>query len=174
MSRPEYVELGYVARAHGLKGDVRLKLYNEATEIFEISNHVYLIGPGEQPIRRIGVVSCRPGGSERLTRFKGTDDRNAADALVGAKVLVSRAQLPPLEPDEYYHFELIGLKAIDASGDPVGVLEDVYSGPSNDVYVIRLTGGQELLVPAIGAFVGTIDVDAGTITILNLSELLED
>lgn len=174
MSRPEYVELGYIARAHGLRGDVRIKLYNEASEIFDVVKHVYLSGPGEQPLRKIGVLSIRPGGSERLARLKGAEDRNAADALVGAKVLVAREQLPPLEPDEYYHFELIGLKVVDESGAGLGVVEDVFAGPSNDIYTVRLTDGREVLVPAIGVFIGDIDLSAGTMVLLNLPELLED
>lgn len=174
MSRLDFVELGYVQRAQGLKGEVRLRLYNEASELLDSVDHLFLRGPGELPLRRVDILNGRMAGKDRVATFKGSADRTAAEALVGAVVLAKRDQLPPLGPEEYYHFELIGLSAIDDAGEPIGKLEEVYSGQSNDIYVVRGPRVGELLVPAIGEFVGSINLAEGTITILQLGSLLDE
>src|SRR5215210_4764848 len=101
------IALAAVAGAHGVKGEVRLKLFSDSVE--SLSRHKKLfIGDAE---RRL--LSVREGGKTAVARFEGVADRAAAEALRGSLVEVDRTALAPLEDGEYYHADLIGLAAVD-------------------------------------------------------------
>lgn len=167
------IEIGYVARSQGLHGEVRVRLYNEQSTLLDEVDSVRAEGPDGAPPRILQIESVRGGGKGLIVGFEGIADREAADRLVGAKLWVDRAQLPALEDGEYYHFELIGLKVIDEQGRALGTLEEVYDLPSNDVYVVRGKVVGELMVPALENFIGAIDMEARTLTLKNVDELLE-
>lgn len=175
MERPEQLELGYVRRAHGVRGELRVKLYNEGSALLEDLTHVWVRRREQLSLERRVVRSVRAaGGGERLISLEGIQTKEQSDALVGASLWVERSQLPPLGPDEYYHLELVGLTVLDEHGAPVGKLEEVLEGVAHDVYVVRGAHVGELLVPATGTHVGTIDLQAGTLRLQCLSDLLGD
>jgi 16S rRNA processing protein RimM len=80
-----------------------------------------------------------------------------AHRLVGAKLCVSESRLPPLDSDEFYWYQLIGLEVVSTDGTKLGILEEIIETGSNDVYVVRL-GGEEILVPATQEVVHEIDL----------------
>lgn len=172
MARPAWIEIGYVARSHGLRGAVRVRLYNASSKALEEVPVVHLEGPGEKPRRSYKIVAVRLSGEFGILELEDVSDRTRADALIGAKVWVSREALSPLEADEYYHFELIGLRAMDEAGVELGRLEEIFSTPANDIYVVRGRAG-ELMVPAIAEHVQKVDLEAGTITLARVADLIE-
>lgn len=103
------IALAAVAGAHGIKGEVRLKLFSEGVESLSIHDKV-MVGGVE---RRL--VSVREGKMP-VARFEGVDDRDSAEALRGQLVEIDRASLPPLGEDEYYFADLIGLTCFSESG----------------------------------------------------------
>lgn len=131
-------------------------------------------GPADRPGRPVEIVSVRPVGAELLIRLSDVVDRTQAETQAGARILVDRSLFPEPEPDEYYHFELIGMTALDEQGNTLGRLDEIIELPGADVYVIR--GGErgELMVPAIGAFVGPIDRQSRRFTVLNVDDLSGD
>lgn len=173
MSAQSRIEIGYVSKSQGLHGEVRVRLYNEQSTLLEEVSEVLVEGPGDRPARKMTIESVRGGGKGLIVGFVGVDDRDAADVMVGAKIWVDRAQLPPLEDGEYYHFELIGLTVLDEQGQKLGTLEEVYNLPGSDVYVVRGKAIGELMVPAVESFIGSIDLSTKTLTLKNVSELLE-
>lgn len=95
-----------------------------------------------------------------LLKFKGIDDRNAADLLRGQTLFVPVDSVPALPEGSWYHFQLIGLSVKE--GDTViGELTDVLSYTANDVYVVKRTDGKELLLPALKSVVKKVDLTAG-------------
>src|SRR3954464_499845 len=110
------IALAAVAGAHGVKGEVRLKLFSDSAE--SLSRHKKLFVGGAE--RRL--LSVREGGKMAVARFEGVADRGAAEALRGLLVEVDRTTLPPLEDGEYYHADLIGLAAVDREGRAVGTV----------------------------------------------------
>jgi 16S rRNA processing protein RimM len=103
-----------------------------------------------------------------LLKLKGCDDRNAAEFLREAVVEVTIDDAVPLENDEYYHFQIVGMQAETEEGQVLGEIVEVLGLPqgANDVYVIHGPFG-EILVPAIDAVVVDLDIEAGRI-VLNL------
>jgi 16S rRNA processing protein RimM len=135
------IALAAVAGAHGVKGEVRLKLFSDSVESLAAHSKLF-VGAVE---RRL--VSVREGGKSAVARFEGVADRAAAEALRGSLVEVDRAALPPLEPGEYYHADLIGMRAVDREGSAVGTVVAVENFGAGDLLEIESEVGGRSLIP---------------------------
>jgi 16S rRNA processing protein RimM len=134
------IALAAVAGAHGVKGEVRLKLFSDSTD--SLSAHAKLYVGGAE----LRLLSIRDSGKTAVARFEGIDDRSAAEALRGSLVEVDRSTLPPLEQGEYYHADLIGLTAIDAQGSAVGTVVAVENYGAGDLLEIEGGNGKRSLI----------------------------
>ena len=134
------IALAAVAGAHGIKGEVRLKLFSDSVESLSQHKKLY-VGDVE---RRL--VSVRDG-KMAVARFEGVSDRGAAEALRGSLVEIDRAALPALSEGEYYHADLIGLAAVDRDGNEVGSVVAVENYGAGDLLEIELEGGKRSLIP---------------------------
>jgi 16S rRNA processing protein RimM len=135
------VTLAAIAGAHGIRGEVRLKLFAAGVE--SIARHrAVRVGA-----RALTLVSVKPGGGGVIARFAEVSDRNAAEALRGELVLVDRDALPPLEDGEYYHADLIGLPCETTEGEPVGTVVAVENFGAGDILEIEQSGGRLTMVP---------------------------
>src|SRR4051795_3522525 len=110
------IALAAVAGAHGVKGEVRLKLFTDSAKTLSVHEKLY-VGNTEQRLQ-----SVRDSGKTAVARIEGVNDRSAAEALRGSLIEVDRTALPPLEKGEYYHIDLIGLPAVDAHGNKLGTV----------------------------------------------------
>ena len=135
------IALAAVAGAHGVKGEVRLKLFSDSIE--SLSRHEKLYVGGAE--RRLIVV--RDAGKTAVARFEGVGDRGAAEALRGSLVEIDRDALPPLEDGEYYHADLIGLPAQDQAGNAVGKVVAVENYGAGDLLEIERENGARSLIP---------------------------
>jgi 16S rRNA processing protein RimM len=135
------IALAAVAGAHGVKGEVRLKLFSDSID--SLSRHQTLYVGGAQ--RRL--LSINDSGKMAVARFEGVDDRSTAEALRGALVEVDRSALPPLEEGEYYHADLIGLEAVNRDGNRVGMVAAVENYGAGDLLEIALPDGKTSLIP---------------------------
>ena len=149
------IALAAVAGAHGVKGEVRLKLFSES--IASLKRHEKLYVGGTE--RRL--VAIREGKAP-VARFAGIDGRSAAEALRGQLVEVDRAALPPLGEDEYYHADLIGLPAASLDGKAVGTVVAVENYGAGDLLEIEDTAGKRSLIPFKA---GIADLEDGRIVI---------
>ena len=148
------IALAAVAGAHGVKGEVRLKLFSESVE--SLSRHEKLFVGGVE--RRL--LSISDGGKTAVARFEGVADRSAAEALRGSPVEVDRSALPPLEEGEYYHADLIGLPALDVHRTPLGTVVAIENYGAGDLLEIEREGGARSLIPFKP---GIADLDDGKI-----------
>ena len=135
------IALAAVAGAHGTKGELRLKLFTDSAE--NLKRHEALFVGGVE--RRL--LSIRDSGKTAVARFDGITDRSAAEALRGSVVEVDRALLPPLEEDEYYHADLVGLAAVDREGKQIGRVTAVENYGAGDLLEIEDAGGKRSLIP---------------------------
>ena len=134
------IALAAVAGAHGVKGEVRLKLFSDSVE--SLARHKKLYVGGTE--RRLLAVR---EGKMAVARFEGVDDRSAAEALRGSLVEVDRCALPPLEDGEYYHADLIGLPALDRDGEALGTVVAVENYGAGDLLEVEASDGKRSLIP---------------------------
>ena len=135
------IALAAVAGAHGVKGELRLKLFSDSVE--SLSRHEKLYVGGAE--RRL--LAIRDGGKTAVARFEGVGDRGAAEALRGSLVEIERDALPVLEEGEYYHADLIGLTAWDLDGKAIGKVVAVENYGAGDLLEIELESGKRSLIP---------------------------
>lgn len=165
-----WIALGMLGKARGLRGDLWLRPYNEATEALEAGVVVRLTL--RDGTRRIAPIEAlEPQGIGFVAHFVGVDDRDAAEALVGATVALQRKDFPPLAAGEYYHCDLPGLRVVALDGADVGTVLRVEAYPTLDALVVATEKG-ELEVPITGDIVRSLDLDA-RVAVVDPS-LLED
>ncbi len=140
------VTLAVIAGAHGVTGEVRLKLFGEgvaALSRFRAFNDSALT-----------VKKLRDDGKGgAIARFAEIADRNAAEALRGTELAVPRSALPALEDGEYYHADLMGLAAVSDGGEPLGLVRFVQNYGAGDILEIVRPDGKTFMVPMIEAAV---------------------
>jgi 16S rRNA processing protein RimM len=135
------VTLAAVAGAHGVGGEVRLKLF--ARDLDSLKRHERLMA-GD---RVLTLISVRPGSAGAIARFAEVADRAAAEALRGQLLAVPRSALPALEEGEYYHADLIGLLCEGADGAPLGAVVAVEHYGAGDLLEIEKPDGKRALIP---------------------------
>ena len=135
------VALAAVAGAHGVKGEVRLKLFSDS--IASLTQHAKVFVGGVE--RRL--LGIRDGGKTAVARFEGIADRTAVEALRGQLVEVDRADLPPLEEGEFYHADVLGLPCVDRDGQAVGIVAAVENFGAGDLIEVELPNGRRSLIP---------------------------
>lgn len=135
------IALAAVAGAHGVKGELRLKLF--ADNAASLAAHEFVFVGGER--RRL--LAVRDQGKNAVARFEGIGERSAAEGLRGSLVEVDRGQLPPLEEGEYYHADLIGLACADRHGAARGTVIAVENYGAGDLLEIEAGDGKRSLIP---------------------------
>ena len=135
------VALAAIAGAHGISGEVRLKLFAEGVD--SLKRHKQVLAGG----RTLTLVSVKPGGIGAIARFAEVGDRNGAEALRGTLLTVPRSALPPLDEGEYYHADLIGLRCESPEGAPLGTIVAVENFGAGDILEIERPDGRRTMVP---------------------------
>jgi 16S rRNA processing protein RimM len=139
VSRP--VTLAAIAGAHGITGEVRLKLFAESLD--SLKRHKAFVA-GD---RVLTITAIRPDKAGAVARFAEIGDRNAAEALRGTLLTVDRASLPPLAPGEYYHADIIGLDVVTTDGVAVGAVTAIENYNAGDILEITRPDGKTVMVP---------------------------
>ena len=152
---PHYLAIGHVVRPFGLRGELRVQLLTEYPERLVRLRTVYL-GPEVEPWTVEGV---RLHQEAALFKLVGCDDRTSADTLRGALVQITLEDAVPLEEDEYYEHQIVGITVMEEDGTLLGKVTEIINTGANDVFVVVGPDG-ELLLPAIESVILEIDLDA--------------
>jgi len=135
------VTLAAVIGAHGVTGEVRLKLFGDGPESLKRYKMLHAGG------RALTLKSVRDGPNGAVARFTELTDRNAAEALRGVALTVPRSALPPLGEGEYYHIDLIGLPCVTDEGDAIGTIVAVENFGAGDILEIGKPDGKRFMAP---------------------------
>jgi len=146
------VVLAAVAGAHGITGEVRLKLFTANIDSLKLHSHFEAAG------RTLTLKTLRPGPQGAVARFAEIGDRTAAEGLRGTLLAVPRASLPALPEGEYYWHDLVGVSVQDETGATVGTVVSVENFGASDILEIEIEGAKRVLVPLVPAAV--LDVGA--------------
>ncbi len=158
MTDPErWLRAGTVGRPHGLDGSFHV--VDGVPELL-VSGGAVVVAERQRVIVRRAGFDARP-----IVRLDGCDDRDGAQALRGAEILVARERAPELEPDEWWAHDLEGCTVHDADVE-VGVVTRLLGLPSCEVLEVdRAGGGPQLLVPLIKDAVRAVDIERRTIDV---------
>lgn len=139
--------VGVIANTHGIKGEVKVYPTTDNLNRFDSLKDV-IIDTGKEHIN-VEVQGVKYFKKMAILKFKGIDNINDVEKYKGKDLLVTRENAVPLEENEYYIADLIDMEVFDENGDRLGILNDVMQTGANDVYVIGLENGRELLLPNI-------------------------
>lgn len=175
LSPDDWIPLAEVAKPHGVKGEVRLKLFNRDSDLLLDRDEVLIrLKDGEE--QEVSVDRARRADDAILMKLYSVDDRDRADELRGAFICVRRRDFPPPNEGEFYVCDAKGARVV-LGETTLGVVKDVMNYPSVDVLVVTAAdGGKDWEVPLVEVFVDpqalTSDLAAGQIA-LKTTEGLE-
>ncbi len=163
-----YMAVGRIVGAHGVHGEIKVRILTDFPERFTPGALLYL----ENESFQREVVSARPHKGMLLIKLSGFQNRTAVEPLRGKHLFIAREEAMPLEEDEYYEDELVGLMVETVEGDLLGELMEVMWTGANEVYIVRGPRG-EILIPAIAQVVQDVDLDQGIMRVALLPGLVD-
>lgn len=174
-TEPTRVELGRVVGAHGLAGQVRVRVFGDGPDNLFSCEEVWLGESRDDP--RAKAYKVHYGGTGRAKEarlgIEGIRDRDAAHALKGQLVLGNVAALSPLADDEFYWHQLVGCRVETDSGELVGTVREIWETGAHDVLVVKDENGRQNLVPTARELAQTIDLKSRRIVVTALPGLLD-
>ncbi|MCG8591815.1 MAG: ribosome maturation factor RimM [Proteobacteria bacterium] len=160
MDPSDRVALGRIAGAHGVRGQLRVRILGDGPDNLLAAEKVWLRAEDETtaaPVYAVVASGSGRAGEVRLT-LEGVDDRDAAESLRGRLVEVPTANLPALGDDQFYWHELLGCQVEDTSGRELGIVEDLWDTGAHDLLVVRRADGGRHLIPTAREILRHVDV----------------
>lgn len=168
----EFLKVGIITSTHGVRGEVKVFPTTDDVKRFKKLKSVYLdTGKEKLPLEIENVKFFK---QMVILKFKGIDSLNDVEKYRQKELLVTRENAVKLHKDEYFIADLIGIRIFDEENKEIGVLDDVMLTGANDVYVINMLDGRELLLPAIKQCILKVDVEDRYMQVHILDGLLED
>lgn len=165
-------QIGIITSTHGVRGEVKVYPTTDDVKRFKRLKEV-ILDTGKEKIN-LEVEGVKFFKQMVILKFKGIDTLNDVEQYRQKSIYVTRANAVRLSKDEYFVADLIGLNVIDEENNDLGTLVDVLSTGANDVYVINLPDGRELLLPAIKQCILDVDINNNKIQVHVLDGLLEE
>lgn len=167
----DFFRVGVISSTHGVRGEVKVFPTTDDVQRFKKLKEVLLdTGKEKLPLKIEGVKFFKQFA---ILKFKGYDNINDIEKYKGKELWVTRENAVPLEENEYYIADLIGLKVISDEDEELGTLADVMQTGANDVYVVKLKNGKEGLFPAIADCVQSVDIEKGIMVVHIMEGLLD-
>ena len=155
MDRPKLVAIGYIRRAHGVRGSVLIESLTDNPARFETLSDVQIEIDGSR--RSFRLENCSAASNGWLVKFEGVDDRNEAERLKGGYLQIEAGDLPELEEGSYHVIDLTGIEVYTTSGELLGTVSEILKYPANDVWVVEGDKGK-LMLPAIRDVIKKVDI----------------
>lgn len=143
----QFLQVGIISSTHGLHGEVKVFPTTDDARRFKTGGQL-LLDTGKEQIG-LEVEGVKFFKKFAILKFKGIDSINEVEKYKGRGLFVTRENAVRLKKNEYFIADLMGLRILDENGGEIGSLRDVMETGANDVYVIEMTDGRELLLPAI-------------------------
>lgn len=163
---------GKITKAHGLAGEVKLLPFSRQPDALSTIKDIFIeITPGGDP-EKFKVTRCRLSRGSAIIKFEGIDSVDDAEKLKGRKAYIEESELPELEEDEYYWFELVGLDVYTDSGRYLGKVENLIDRALQSLLVVK-NDDNEILIPFSDPIVKEIKLKESRIIISPPGGLLD-
>ncbi len=159
----ELLQVGVITQTHGIRGEVKVFPTTDDAARFQELKQV-LLDTGKEKLS-LEIESVKFFKQFVILKFRGYDNINDIERYKRCPLLVEREHAVPLEEDEYFITDMIGMKVVTDKGEEFGVLKDVMTTGANDVYVIEHPEAGEVLIPAVKECVLDVDVSGGQMKI---------
>jgi len=176
----DFLLLGKVSKAHGMRGEVKIFPYSGQPENIKAYKELVLVNDRGVLSHPLTVLSCKIQGKTAITRLDSISSRDQAESVEGLEVLIARKFLPKLSKDEFYWHQYVGKTVTDIEQHYIGEIESIFSNGRQDIMVIR-AGRNEIFVPiSKGIVVGesaekiTIDPPPGLLELYTDSDCERD
>lgn len=166
----DLLRVGVITTTHGVRGEVKVFPTTDDAERFLDLDYV-LLDAGRE-LRRLDIANVKFFKNLVILKFDGIDNINDIEMYKGRDLLIPREEGQELGEDEYYIADLIGMKVILEDGSEFGTLKDVMETGANDVYVVTMKDGEEVLLPAIHDCILDVDLEENVMTIHLMKGLL--
>nr|WP_330396512.1 ribosome maturation factor RimM [Blautia pseudococcoides] len=167
----DLLQAGVITTTHGIRGEVKVFPTTDDVHRFEDLDSV-LLDTGREYME-LEIENVKYFKQYAILKFKGIDNINDIEKYKGRSLYVTRDQAIPLEEDEYYIADLMGLDIYLENGEKFGILKDVMETGANDVYIVETEEGKEVLIPAIHECVLDIDIEENRMEIHLMDGLLD-
>lgn len=165
------LRVGVITSPHGIKGEVKVfPTTDDAKRFKELKKVILDTGKEYIPMEIEHVKFFK---NMVILKFKGYDNINEIEKYKSRDLLITRDQAVDLAPDEYFITDLIGLAVVSDQGVELGTLKDVLETGANDVYVVAMKDGKELMLPAIGDCILNVDLEQRRMEVHVLEGLMD-
>jgi len=161
--------IGRITAPFGVRGDLKVSLISTRPDYLVKLKQVFL-GDQLQPYAVSRLHEHK--ASVYILRLPAVTTRDQAEELRGTEIYILANQAAPLDADEYFIHDLIGLTVRVQDGAEVGKVAEVIETGANDVLVVRQVGQPEVLIPMVRAIVQKVDVAAGLIEVTSLADII--
>jgi 16S rRNA processing protein RimM len=153
--------VGKLRHPHGVRGEMLMEVYTDFPERL-VPGVILYLGTEAQPLK---LIKSRPHREGLLVTFEGFTTPEEVGLFRNQVLYVHADDRPQLEQGEYYHHQLIGLRAVTPAGELVGRMVEILATGASDVLVVRPDAGADILIPIVDEFVPRIDLERGEITV---------
>ncbi len=149
----DWAAIGEITGIFGIHGDLKVAPLTDFPDRFTRTPTVY-VGEQHTPYE---VTSAREHKSQVVLHLRGLDDPTLAERLRGRRLYIPATELMPLEANQFYLHDVVGMRVEHVNGQPLGTISDVLSAGGTDLFVVRDLTGHEVFLPAVKAFVKDFD-----------------
>lgn len=167
----DLLKVGVITSTHGIRGEVKVFPTTDDVQRFAYLKDC-ILDTGRQKIP-MEVEGCKFFKKQAILKFKGYDTINDIEQYKQATLWVTRENAVPLEEGEFYIADIINAKVYEEDGNYLGILTSVMETGANDVYVVKLKNGKELLLPAIPQCILEVDVEEPRLTVRLMKGMME-
>lgn len=171
INRDDLLQVGAITQTHGVRGEMKVFPLTDDVKRFK-RGIALLLDTGKEWIE-LKVSGVKFFKQYVILKFEGYDSINDIEKFVKKNLYVTREHAVKLKKDEYFITDLIGITVIDEDGNELGTLTDVMQTGANDVYVVSLTDGGEVLLPAIKECILSVDMEQNCMKIHKMPGLFD-
>ena len=164
----DFLEIGKIINTHGLKGEVKISAWTDAYDDFENFTYVYT-----KTGQKLNIEGIKYQKNNLIVKFREINSIEEAEKYKNSVLYLTKEELGELPENVFYIADLLDCEVFSEDGKKIGILYDIFSTGSNDVYDIRRENAKNLLVPIIDGVVRMVDIENKKI-IIKIPEGLED
>ena len=167
----DFVAVGKISSAVGLKGEVRMTRWTDSPERFKLLKKVW-VGPDDVDVREFVVESVRVSGRDTVLKLGGIESRSAAEGMKDQVVLIPGSEIVKPPEGTFLIDDVLGMNVVTEEGKRVGTVCEILRLPFNDLWQVD-TGSKVISIPGVKEFIRTVDVRSKTVVIHEVEGLLD-